>query len=224
MQHHALSERRELSRTLRRSGPDSATLCGDWTTAQLTAHLVLRERSLAEAAGRLPVARFKRTAEQVVDDLARSEPYQQLVDLFERGPSWRDVIGPVPVAWLWSVPIVREQANLLEYLVHHEDVRRAEPGWEPRDMPIAFQQAVWQRLHLLSRLTLRAVPVGLTMSWPTGGQIRNRTAKRGGATVTVTGEPVELAMFAFGRLDQARVDLDGSPADIVAVRGADISL
>lgn len=223
MQHHALEERRELSRTLRRSGPDSPTLCGEWTTSQLTAHLVLRERSLAEAAGRLPVARLKRAAEQVVDDLARNEPYDRLVDIFERGPSWRDVAGPVPVAWLWSLPPVREQANLLEYLVHHEDVRRAEPGWEPRALSVAFQRASWQRLRLLSRVTLRGVPVGLTLNWPGGGRIRTRAAK-GGTGVTVTGEPVELIMFAFGRLDQARVEFGGSAADIAAAKGADISL
>jgi hypothetical protein len=42
--------------------------------------------------------------------------------------------------------------------------------------------------------------------------------------VTITGDPVELALFTFGRLGVAQVDYAGDPADIAAVRGADISI
>ena len=106
----ARDERLALSETLRRVGPGSAdTLCGDWTTAQLVAHLVLRERSVVEAAGRLPVAspappRRRRWS----TTWPRSAPYDELVDAFERGPRWSEVRGPVPIAWLWSLPPVRE--------------------------------------------------------------------------------------------------------------------
>lgn len=224
MQHQAVDERRALAGTLRRVGADAGTLCGGWTTAVLTAHLVLRERSVAEAAGRLPVQGLKRRAEQVVADLAAREPYERLVDTFERGPSWRDVTWPVPTGWFWALPPVREQANLLEYLVHHEDVRRASPGWAPRPLSAAFRQTVWRRLALASRLTLRSVPVGLVLSCPANGELRTRRANRGGPTVTVTGDPVELAMFTFGRLSVAQVDYTGAQGDIDAVRGTDISI
>ena len=40
----------------------------------------------------------------------------------------------------------------------------------------------------------------------------------------MSGDPVELALFAFGRTEVARVEFDGADADIAAVRGADISL
>lgn len=224
MSQHAVTERHELSETLRRVGGSAQTLCGEWTTAQLAAHLVLRERSVVELAGRLPVAALQRRAEQVVADLAAGTPYEQLVDTVDRGPSWREVRGPVPVAWFWSLPPVTELANLLEYLVHHEDVRRAQPDWTPRALPLDLQRVVWQRLHLLARVTLRSVPVGLELRWPSHGAIATRRARREGATVTVTGDAIELTMFAFGRLDHAQLEWTGTPADIAAVRQADISL
>ncbi|MCW2594185.1 MAG: hypothetical protein JWP39_73 [Jatrophihabitans sp.] len=224
MQHHAVDERHALSETLRCADPDSETLCGDWTTAQLAAHLVLRERSVVELAGRLPVRRLREHAEQMILDLATREPYEKLVDLVHRGPSWSDLSWPLPVAWLWSLPPVREATNLLEYLVHHEDVRRARRGWAPRSLPPDVQDAVWQRLRLAARLTLRSVPVGIALRWPGPGELRTRLAGRGAPTVTITGDPVELAMFTFGRLGVAQVDYAGDPADIAAVRGADISI
>jgi uncharacterized protein (TIGR03085 family) len=224
MHRHAADERHALAETLRSAGPAAATLCGDWITAELAAHLVMRERSVAEMAGRLPVRRFREHAEKIVGDLAAREPYEQLVAAVDRGPSWSDVSWPIPTAWFWSLPPVSETANLLEYLIHHEDVRRAAPGWVPRSIPVGVQVVVWKRLQVMARLTLRTVPVGLVLAWPAHGAIRNRLAARGAPTVTVTGDAVELALFAFGRQPVAQVDYDGAPGDIDAVRAADISI
>ena len=238
MEHFALGERRALSETLRRAGPAAPTLCGHWTTTELAAHLVLRERSAVELAGRLPVERWQDRAEAVVSELAAAAAYGELVDAVERGPRWNDLAGPVPVAWLWSLPAVREQANLLEYLVHHEDVRRAADGWGPRAVTPAFDRAVWSRLRMLTRWTLRRVPVGLELvpqPGPPGSPapttlptmlptIRTRAARRSGAAVTMRGPVVELTLFAFGRGAQARVEFDGEPAALERVRDADISL
>jgi uncharacterized protein (TIGR03085 family) len=224
MQHHALAERHALAQTLRSAGPGAPTLCGDWTTAQLAAHLVLRERSLAELAGRLPVARLREQAERKIADLVAAEPYDDLVAAVERGPSWRDSAWPLPTAAVWSLPVVRESANLLEYLVHHEDVRRAGPGWTPRPLPVDLQMAVWKRLPVAGRLTLRKVSTGVELEWPSHGRIRTGAARRGGPTVTVAGEPVELALFAFGRIDVAEVDYAGAPEQVAMVRGAEIGI
>jgi uncharacterized protein (TIGR03085 family) len=224
MRHHALEERHALAETLRFAGPQAPTLCGDWSTAQLAAHLVLRERSLLELAGRLPVERLRRQAEREIDGLVAREPYDRLVSAIDDGPSWTDAVWPVPTSFVWSLPIVREAANLLEYLVHHEDVRRAEAGWSPRPVPVEVQMAVWRRLPFAGRLTLRKVSVGLVLSWPSHGVIRTRTARRGAASVTVVGEPVELALFAFGRTAVARVEYDGDPQDVAVVRGAEIGI
>ena len=47
----AQHERAALVETLRSVGPDAPTLCGGWTTRDLTAHLVLREYRLDAAPG-----------------------------------------------------------------------------------------------------------------------------------------------------------------------------
>jgi hypothetical protein len=40
----------------------------------------------------------------------------------------------------------------------------------------------------------------------------------------VAGEPVELALFAFGRIDAAEVDYTGAPEQVAMVRGAEIGI
>ena len=47
----ASRERAALVTTMRAVGPDAPTLCGDWTTRDLAAHLVLRERRPDAAPG-----------------------------------------------------------------------------------------------------------------------------------------------------------------------------
>lgn len=173
-----------------------------------------------ELLGRLPNRRLQAVAQRQIDDLVAREPYPQLVRAVERGPSWKDATWPVPTSIVWSVPLVRERANLLEYLIHNEDVRRAQPGWAPRTLPAEVQTEVWRRLPATVRLTMRALPLGVALARPgQGGEVRTGRAKRHGVAVTVTGEPVELALFAFGRHAVARVDYDGEPGDIATVLG-----
>lgn len=214
MAQHALDERHELAATLRSAGPAAPTLCEGWTTSELAAHLLLRERSLTEMAGRLPVQSFRDRAEKGMADLIARTPYPQIVDEFDRGPAW-----PSP-AVVWSLPPIREAINLLEYLIHHEDVRRAASSWQPRRLPIDRQVAVWSRLRFLAAMTLRTVPVGVELVWPAHGKIVTRRAKHGYPVVTVTGEPAEHAMLAFGRQRAARVDYDGTPAAVEQLRDA----
>jgi uncharacterized protein (TIGR03085 family) len=215
MEHHALDERHELSQALLNAGPDAPTLCGDWTAAVLAAHLVQRERSLVEAAGRLPVGSLRRRADDALHELAERTPYDQLVAEVDSGP---------PRYSPWAFAPLREAVNLLEYVIHHEDVRRAVPGAGPRAMPIARQRAIWARLRLSAPFTMRAVPVGVRLLWPGRGEILTRRAKHGFPVVAVQGEPVELALVAFGRQRVAQVDYDGSPVDVAKVSGAKIRI
>ena len=48
----------------------------------------------------------------------------------------------------------------------------------------------------------------------------SRTVGARTPVVTVTGPPGELLLFAFGRQDHARVDLDGEPDAVAALRHA----
>ncbi len=215
MQHHAVEERLELAHTLRAAGPEAATLCGDWATGQLAAHLVLRERSLCEVAGRLPVPALRRRAEAGIDSYLRQVGYPAAVDAVEAGP---------PVWSPLSLPPLREAINLLEYLVHHEDVRRAGASWTPRALPVARQRAIWSRLRIAAPLNLRGVAVGIELAWPSHGTILTWRARHGAPVVTVTGDPVELVLLAFGRQRAAQLDYDGPAAEVAAVRGAPIAI
>jgi uncharacterized protein (TIGR03085 family) len=215
MRRHALHERMELAETLRETDQDAPTLCGDWTTAQLAAHLVLRERSLTEVLGRIPSDRTQGVAQRAIDSYVARTPYREIVAAVASGP---------PPWSPFALAPVRETVNLLEYLVHHEDVRRAVVGWVPRVMPTQRQESIWSRLRVGAKLTLRSVPVPLRLVWPEHGDIAVGRAGSGGPQVTLTGEPEELALVAFGRQRVAKVEYSGPPDAVESVRNADIAV
>lgn len=209
---HAVQERVELAETLRSTDPAAPTLCGEWSAAQLGAHLVLRERSATELLGRLPSERARAVAQRALDRYVARTPYTDLVSAVAAGPPrWSP----------FALPPVRETVNLLEYLIHHEDVRRSVPGWVPRVLPVQRQQAAWSRLRLAARLTLRQLPVAVRLDWPGHGAV---SVGRGTPVVTVSGPPEELALVAFGRQPVARVTYDGPDDAVARVRGADIAI
>jgi len=209
---HALQERIEFAETLRSTEPTAPTLCGEWSAAQLAAHLVLRERSVTEALGWVPSERAHAVAQRALDAYVARTPYRDIVTAFAEGP---------PFWSPFALPPVRDAVNLLEYLVHHEDVRRAADGWVPRVLPSQRQEAVWSRLRWGARLTLRAMPLPVRLVWPDHGEV---SVGRGDAAVTVSGAPEELALVAFGRQPVARVEYDGPDDAVQRVRGADIAV
>ena len=58
---YSREERLALCALLDETGPDAPTLCEGWTTGDLAAHLVLRERRPDAAAGVWPAARWPDT-------------------------------------------------------------------------------------------------------------------------------------------------------------------
>ena len=53
-----------------------------------------------------------------------------------RTTTWSSTYAPVPGRLSpFALPGVDKLLNTTEYVVHHEDVRRAQPGWEPRALP-----------------------------------------------------------------------------------------
>ncbi|MCG5212460.1 TIGR03085 family metal-binding protein [Streptosporangium sp. KLBMP 9127] len=204
---YAREERAALSDLLDRLGPEATTLCAGWQTFDLAAHLVLRERRLDAAAGIAlrPLARY---AASVQEALKARHGYSGLVRLVRNGPG--GVYGLIPGA--------DEAVNTMEYLVHHEDVRRAQPDWEPRDLPEDLERMVWSRLGKMARLMLRRAPVGVVLHRLGGGVALG--GDRNAAAVEVTGRGSELLMFCFGRQEHARVELSGDEADVARLRAA----
>src|SRR5664279_3931302 len=131
MSRYALDKRTDLAASLRSAGPHAPTLCGGWDTNRLAVHLVLRERSLVEVLGRVPSSVVKAIAQRSVDRYLASRSYEEVVAQVEAG---------APMLSPFALPPLREAVNLLEYLVHDEDVRRAAADWHPRSLPVDRQQ------------------------------------------------------------------------------------
>lgn len=209
---YSRDERRALCALLDETGPDAPTLCEGWTTLDLAAHLVLREHRPDAGLGVLggPLAPY--TA-RVQSKMTGRVPYARLIEIIRDGP---------PRFSLFALPGMDERANLAEYFVHHEDVRRAAPGWEPRTLPPGLTEQLWQRLRLrATRLILRKVPVGVELARDDvdagdDGEPRQLriTIRNGTPVVTVVGDPAELALWAFGRTSAAQVRLDGAATPV----------
>jgi uncharacterized protein (TIGR03085 family) len=197
-------ERAALCDLFTELGPDEPTLCEGWLTRDLAAHLVVRERR-PDAAGGILLAPLAAYTKRVQDGYAR-KPWAELVELVRTGPP---ALSPT------RVPFVDRMVNSVELLVHHEDVRRAQPNWKPRDPDRARDGAAWAGVSRAGRMTLRRSPVGLVLRRPDG---KETVVKRGPNTVLLTGEAVELLLFAFGR-DAVHVEFEGEQSAIARVKG-----
>ncbi len=191
----AAHERRGLADLLAELGPDAPTCCAGWTTAHLAAHLVVRDRRPDAMPGyaleMLPgMARLGGWSHRVEDGARQRLPYAALVERVRAGaPRWS------PLTWPGL-----DRLNDPEFAIHHEDVRRAQPGWAPRELPVAVQDRLWLPATLYARRGAGK-----------GGVVLRRTdrpeveARIGAGERTVEGEPLELLLWASGRRDVARV-------------------
>jgi uncharacterized protein (TIGR03085 family) len=204
----ARDERLALCALLDQTGPQAPTLCEGWTTRDLAAHLVLRERRPDAGAGVMggPLAGYTRRVQR---SLTARTPYPHLVQTVRAGP---------PLLSFFAIPGMDERVNVVEYFVHHEDVRRGTPGWAERAVSADLAEALWQRLSR-ARFVLRRAPVGIELVRadlpPDPGPRRVRiTAKASTPVVTVTGSAPELTLWALGRTSAAQVRLEGSESAI----------
>ncbi len=197
MTNYSRAERAALCELLTKLGPQAPTCCEGWTTSDLAAHLIVRERRLDAALGLLLPA-LSRRAEQVRLRV-KSQPYSELIELLRHGPPrWSPL----------AIPAIEQAANTLEFFVHHEDVRRAQSHWPPRALPVEFEELLWRRLTARAWLLLRKAPVGVVLRLPDGFTLQVRD---GFPAVELTGPPAELLLYAHGRKTVARVELSGDP-------------
>ncbi|MFE5869149.1 TIGR03085 family metal-binding protein [Streptomyces roseifaciens] len=210
MSTHAQRERLFLADLLESAGPNAPTLCGGWRARDLAAHVVVRERRTDAAAG-IVLKPLAARLERVQAEFA-AKPYEELIQLIRTGP---------PRLSPYALKQIDEAANTVEFYVHAEDVRRAQPDWAPREVDPVFADALWTRLERMARVLGRRSPVGLVLRRPDG---RTAVARRGTPVVTVTGEPGELTLFVFGRQAAARVELDGEKDAVAEVEGAELGI
>lgn len=185
----ATTERSGLCDDALAAGGDAPTMCEGWTVRDLLVHLVGRDGH--RGAGAL-----------------RDGPLEALVDRVRSGPARFSPtrLGPVD-----------DLVNRAEFFVHREDVRRAQPGWEPRTLPAAESQALWRTVRLMARLAYRKAGTGVVLVTPDGPRAVVRSAP---TAVSLTGDPGELLLHAFGRRSVARVDVAGTPEAVASFLAA----
>ncbi|MGW9405262.1 TIGR03085 family metal-binding protein [Arthrobacter sp. NPDC055585] len=194
------TEREAMVRTLHAADPQAPTLCEGWNVSRLLAHLIMREERPWKMAGD-KIRRDKPGQEHSLNPLVAQagteSGYRELVDRFAAGAQ-----GISPMRW------GGDAVNLLEFFVHHEDIRRGTGEAGPRDLPEGEERELRRRLPLMARMGYLRSPVGVLLQLPGGEQARVR---RGERSVTMTGPVSELALHAMGRRSAARVEISGAP-------------
>ncbi|MDL9936340.1 TIGR03085 family metal-binding protein [Gordonia sp. ABSL1-1] len=203
----AQNERAALVETLRTVGPDAPTLCDGWTTRDLVAHLVVRERRPDTAPGIL-IPRFAAHTEKVRRQTAAGE-WDVLLGQLADGPP---VYSPMALVDRW--------ANLAEMFVHHEDVLRGgvapDSDWTPRALDAQLQRDLRTPAKSIGKMSLKKVPATVTLRTLDGDDL---VTAGSGSPVTVTGAVGELVLFAFGRAP-VNLEFSGDASAIAAVQAS----
>lgn len=202
-----------IATTATRLGPEAATLCTPWTVHELLAHLVIRERRPDALPGiGFPVSLAQRHTASVQQTYA-DKGLPELVQMLRVGP---------PRWWPTRIPLLDRMVNSVELAVHHEDMVRAQPDWEPTPLSPALENQLWQSLGTVGALLYRSAPVGVVALWDDGDEIPSarralRAPRATGRTVVLRGQPLELILHAVGRDQVARLQIEGRAEDVAAL-------
>ncbi len=200
----AQQERETLCDLFVECGPNAPTLCESWSTADLAAHLVVRERRPDSGPGLVwsPLAGYTDKVRCAVRDRT---PWEKLVETVRRGPPLllRPFDGPM---------------NTVEYFIHVEDVRRAQDGWEPRLISQELADALWARVGPGGM----AKKVHATILITSPGRADKERGR--GPRLTLSGSPGELTIFGAGRQVAARVEMSGDAALAAQLRAATLGV
>jgi uncharacterized protein (TIGR03085 family) len=200
-QNWARIERESFADTLVSVGPDAPTLCSGWNARDLAAHVVLRERRPDAAVG-IMVPFLSNYTESVRKNLL-SNDWSELVNQVKLGPpNWN------PMGWSALDNVV----NLFEFFVHHEDVLRAAPNWQPRNLSVELCEALMARLHDTAWLLWRRARVGVILTDGASSIVAKRPPK-GAGIVTVSGSVADLVLRSYGR-SEVNIDVDGARHDL----------
>jgi uncharacterized protein (TIGR03085 family) len=185
----AQRERRTLCDLFEELGPEAPTLCEGWATVDLAAHLVVRERRPDSGPGLVwaPLADYTDRVRRRARD---GTPWPELVATVRRGPP--ALLRPFDRAM-----------NTVEFFIHVEDVRRAQPGWEPRPLAPSLADALWNRVGPGGM----AKQVSATVELRSDG--RDPKVAGAGPVVVLVGDPGELTLFGAGRQGASRVEITG---------------
>lgn len=205
----ARRERVELCDLALALGHDAPTLCTGWDAADLVSHLLVREHRPLAAAG-IVVSPLSGLTDRAMARYRRRD-FGVLVERLR-----------TPGLSVYALPPVERAANTFEYVVHHEDLRRAQPGWQPRELDPADLDALWSQLSRGMAFFGRKLPVPTVLRRADSGA--TAVARKGPDPVTITGDVVELVLFLFGRSATHGLELDGTDAAVTALQAADMGV
>jgi len=171
-------------------GAEAPTLCDGWDVRDLLLHVIGRDR---------PWLAVRKPSPPLTE-----QPFESLV-----------VQARTPAA-LFRVAPLETVMNTVEFFVHHEDVRRAQPSWEPRALPDADAAALRRQLGLLGRVLALRGGVPLIVDDGT----RSLTLRPGADPVTVSGPVGELVLFLFGRTAVRGLAFDGPDEKVAKLKAA----
>ncbi|MCK0110540.1 TIGR03085 family metal-binding protein [Ornithinimicrobium sp. F0845] len=207
MTHLAGLERQALCDTLERVGPSAPTLCDPWLSAELAAHLVIRDtRPDLAMAGIIPPLKGKLDAGMAE---YATRPWDELVHLVRNGPP----------AWSPArIPALDHLVNLTEFFIHHEDVLRGDGRVGPqRDISQELESTLWRQLTTNARLMLARLDCGVVLVARGHGRKAVKRPTVAGAVVLM-GSPGELTLAVSGRLRVAHVGLGGAESAVELTR------
>lgn len=208
----AQQERGALCDTMLAAGPDAPTLCGTWTTADLAAHLAIRESPRIDLAAGIVVPVLAGRTDAATRSLAARTPFAELVERVRTGPpAWHPT----------RVSRVDEAANLVEMYIHHEDVRRGGSDANPRRLPQELTTALGKQLAKMAPLLLRRAK-GVDVELVTARH-RKRVGS-GHPVVEVHGHPGEILLYLSGRKGVAQVEFVGERAAVAALAESDLGM
>jgi uncharacterized protein (TIGR03085 family) len=198
----AQQERGVLVEVLRELGPDAPTACVGWTTADMAAHVYVRERRIDATPGVVIPGPLARHTDRVMASVRRVHSYDHVVQRIANGPplTWRPLDAAV---------------NLFEFFVHAEDVRRVNE-YDARTLPAEQNQAMWRRLRPMLRPMFRRAR-GIQIEFVTAHGDRGVIGT--GPTVRLLAPVGDLVLFAYNRKTIADVAITGD-ADAISVLAA----
>ncbi len=205
----ARRERQALCDLALALGEDAPTLCGDWTAKQLVEHLLVRENRPLGAIG-LVVPKLSGLTEREMARVGRRD-FTVLVERLRR-----------PRLTPYALPPVEVLLNTVEYFVHHEDLRRAQPGWEPRALDPADESLLWKLTRTAGKGLVR--PAGVPVEVRRSDTDDSVVLRRGADPVVVTGRPSEVVLMLFGRSQVRDLTFDGPSDRVERLRGADLGI
>lgn len=201
----ARRERDQLCRLMLELGADAPTLNEGWKVLDLAAHLVVRERAAWAAPGIVLGGPF-RLALDIAMNRRRRQGLARLVEIIEKGE---------PYFYRRFVPA---GAQLVEYYVHHEDVRR--PNGLPARADADLDAALARVIRAAAGRYLARVPVAVEVWW--GEEALHQGGE--GPRACLRGNPGELIIYLTGRRQAAHVEIDGDSTAVSALAEAELGI